>query len=113
MAGPNGGRVNIQSAPTAKAVRDALIGFMAVLSQAEATKEAQRAGIAHAKGSAKKVYLRRKPSYTENQLSEVIRLIGEGKGVSEVAKQFGLSRAAIYGIQKRPDDALASISAWA
>ncbi len=37
--------------PMQQAVRDALIGFMAALSQAqaEATKEAQRAGIEHAK----------------------------------------------------------------
>jgi putative DNA-invertase from lambdoid prophage Rac len=38
--------------PMQKAVRDALIAFMAAMSeaQAEATKEAQRAGIAHARG---------------------------------------------------------------
>ena len=38
--------------PMQKAVRDALIAFMAATAeaQAEATREAQRAGIAHAKG---------------------------------------------------------------
>lgn len=100
--------------PMTQAVRDALIGFMAALSQAqaEATREAQKAGIAHAKAGPDKVYLGRKPSYTENQVSEVIALTGEGKGVSEVAKQLGLSRAAIYRIQKSPSDAFAIVRAW-
>ena len=101
--------------PMAQAVRDALIGFMAALSQAqaEATKEAQKAGIAHAKAGKDKVYLGRKPSFTEGQISEVIALTGEGKGVTEVSKQLGLSRAAIYRIQKCPADAFASVRAWA
>lgn len=98
--------------PMAKAVRDALIGFMAALSQAEANKEAQRAGIAHVKAGAMKVYLGRKPSYTETQISEVVALTGEGKGVSEVAKQVRLSRAAIYRVLKSPEKAFASVRAW-
>lgn len=104
--------------PMTQAVRDALIGFMAALSQAqvEATKEAQKAGIAHVKASPNpdkpKTYLGRKPTYTEGQISQVIALTGEGKGVSEVAKHLGLSRAAIYRIQKSPSDAIASVRAW-
>jgi putative DNA-invertase from lambdoid prophage Rac len=100
--------------PMTMAVRDALIGFMAALSQAqaEANKEAQRAGIAHVKAGAAKVYLGRKPSYTETQISEVVALIGEGKGVSAVAKQLGLSRAAIYRVLKSPTEAFASVKAW-
>ena len=99
--------------PMQQAVRDALIGFMAALSQAqaEANKEAQKAGIAHAKAGAKKVYLGRKPSYTERQVSEVVTLTEEGKGVAEVAKLLGLSRAAIYRIQKNPSDAFANVNA--
>lgn len=87
---------------------------MAALSQAqaEANKEAQRAGIAHVKAGAAKVYLGRKPSYTETQISEVVALIGEGKGVSAVAKQLGLSRAAIYRVLKSPTEAFASVKAW-
>lgn len=100
--------------PMLQAVRDALIGFMAALSQAqaEANKEAQKAGIAHAQAGGKKVYLGRKPSYTLGQISEVITLTGEGKGVSEVAKQLGLSRAAVYRVLKSPDEAFASVRAW-
>lgn len=100
--------------PMMQAVRDALIGFMAALSQAqaEATKEAQKAGIAHAKARVDKVYLGRKPSFTENQITEVISLTGEGMGVTQVAKQLGLSRAAVYRIRKCPADAFASVRAW-
>src|ERR1700722_8921858 len=45
-------------APMQQAVRDALVGFMAALAQAqaEATKEAQRAGIAYAKAGKDDVY---------------------------------------------------------
>jgi hypothetical protein len=53
-----------------KAVRDALIAFMAATAQAqgEATKAAQRAGIEHAKGSNERAYLGRKPSFTCTQI---------------------------------------------
>ena len=100
--------------PMAQAVRDALIGFMAALSQAqaEATKEAQKAGIAHARGRDEKVYLGRKPSYTADQISQVVTLSGDGKGVSEISKLLGLSRAAIYRIQKSPADAQKSVQSW-
>lgn len=104
--------------PMAQAVRDALIGFMAALSQAqaEANKEAQRAGIAHVKVSPNpqkpKTYLGRQPSYTETQISEIIALTGEGKGVSTIAKQLGLSRGAIYWVLKSPAAAFASVAAW-
>ncbi len=57
-------------------------------------------------------YLGRKPSYTAGQIAEVLTLTGEGKGVSAVAGQLGLSRAAIYRIQKSPEDAFASVQAW-
>jgi putative DNA-invertase from lambdoid prophage Rac len=104
--------------PMAQAVRDALIGFMAALSQAqaEANKEAQRAGIAHVKVSPNpqkpKTYLGRQPSYTETQISEIVTLKGEGKGVSAVARQLGLSRATVYRVLKSPAEAFASVRAW-
>ena len=100
--------------PMTMAVKSALIGFMAELSQAqaEANKEAQRAGIAYVKAGAAKVYLGRKPSYTEMQISEVVALTGNGKGVSAVAKQLGLSRAAVYRLLKNPADAIASVKVW-
>ena len=100
--------------PMAQAVRDALIGFMAALSQAqaEANREAQRAGIAHVKAGKQNVYLGRKPSYTEDQISKVVEMTGEGKGVSAVAKELGLSRSAIYRVLKSPAEAFANVKAW-
>src|SRR5579864_9615474 len=63
--------------PLQQAVRDALIAFMAASAQAqaEATKEAQRAGIEHAKAKADK-YRGRKPSYTHEQLEAVRDMLG-------------------------------------
>ena len=104
--------------PMTKAVRDALIGFMAALSQAqaEATKDAQKAGIALVKATPKpqkpKTYLGRKPSYSADQILQVTSLTGEGKGITEVAKQLRLSRATVYRVLKSPAEALASAKAW-
>lgn len=57
-----------------KAVRDALVAFMAATAEAraEATKEAQRAGIAHAKATEPHRYRGRKPTFDRAQL-ELIR----------------------------------------
>lgn len=100
--------------PMQQAVRDALIGFMAALSQAqaEATKEAQKAGIAHAKTLDKQVYLGRKPSYTADHISQVTVMVGDGMGVTQIAKALGLSRAAVYRINNDPANAHKSIQAW-
>lgn len=100
--------------PMQQAVRDALIGFMAATAQAqaEATKEAQRAGIAHAKASteAGNRYRGRKPSYTRTQLATVQDMLGQDAGMSAIAKATGLSRQAIYRIR---DDAAGAESALA
>ena len=55
--------------PMRQAVRDALIGFMAASAQAQAkaTREAQRAGITHARAKGDR-YRERKPSYSRAQL---------------------------------------------
>jgi DNA invertase Pin-like site-specific DNA recombinase len=99
--------------PMQKAVRDALIGFMAATAQAqaEATKEAQKAGIAHAKATGN-VFLGRKPSYSRNQLATVQSMISQGAGVSSVAQQTGLTRQTIYRIQADPVAAESALAAW-
>ncbi|AWB23037.1 recombinase family protein [Methylobacterium currus] len=58
--------------PMQQAVRDALIGFMAATAQAqaEASKEAQRAGIDHAR-SREDAYRGRQPSFTREQFEAV------------------------------------------
>ena len=96
------------------AVRDALIAFMAALShaQAEATKEAQRAGIEHAKAR-EDAYRGRKPSFTREQLNEVRDMLTTGSSVSTIAKTIGLSRQAIYRLKDDPAWAERVLATWA
>ena len=99
--------------PMQMAVRDALISFMAATAQAqaEATKEAQKAGIEHAKGDGER-YRGRKPSFDREQLQIVRDMLAQGAGVSAIAKATGLSRQTIYRLQEDPAAAEASLATW-
>lgn len=98
--------------PTQMAVRDSLIAFMAATAQAqaEATKEAQKAGIAHAKANG--IFKGRKPSYTRAQLEATIAMLQTKRSVQAVSTEVGLSRATVYRIQESPSKAFASLDAW-
>jgi len=98
--------------PMEKAVRDALIAFMAATAeaQAEATKQAQRAGIEHARAKGDG-YRGRKPSYTREQL-RVVQEMPEATGVSRIAKATGLSRQTVYRIQSDPAGAEKVLAMW-
>jgi DNA invertase Pin-like site-specific DNA recombinase len=100
--------------PMQQAVRDALIGFMAALSQAqaEATKEAQRAGIEHARATAATKYLGRAPSYSRQQLADVEAMLDRGDGISVIARAAGLKRQTIERIRADPAKAHAIIETW-
>ena len=101
--------------PMQQAVRDALIAFMAAMSQAqaEATKAAQRAGIEHAKQTDDRAYLGRKPSYTRDQLNKVRNMLAEGAvGIAQVAKETGLTRQTVYRIKGDPAGSEAVLVAW-
>jgi putative DNA-invertase from lambdoid prophage Rac len=101
--------------PMQRAVRDALIGFMAATAQAqaEATKAAQRAGIEHAKAKDSTTYLGRKPSYTRQQFATVRHMLGlDAVGIARIAKETGLTRQTIYRIKHDPAAAEASLTAW-
>jgi putative DNA-invertase from lambdoid prophage Rac len=96
-------------------VRDALIAFMAATAraQAEATKEAQRAGIAHAKANGDaRAYRGRKPSYSRKQFENVRALLGQAKGVGDVARIRGLTRQTVYRIKDDPTSAEAALVTW-
>lgn len=81
--------------PMQKAVRDALIGFMAAMAQAEGTKDALRAGIAHAKANDSTAYRGRKPTFNREQLNTVLALAGQGAmNTSQIAKAVSLQRMA-------------------
>lgn len=98
--------------PMHQAVRDALIAFMAATAQAqaEATKEAQRSGIDHAKQAG--TYLGRKPSFTRGQLQAVTDMLAQGSGVSTIANQTGLTRQTVYRIKDDPAGAEAILAKW-
>ena len=95
-----------------QAVRDSLIAFMAAMaqSQAEVTKEAQKAGIAHAQthddGSK---YRGRKPTFSPEQYRLVRDLLNQGIAVSAIAKTMGLKRQSVYRIQAEPERQLAAL----
>jgi len=101
--------------PMQQAVRDSLIAFMAAMaqSQAEATKEAQKAGIAHAlEHDDGMKYRGRKPTFTHEQFRLVRELLQQGIAVSAIAKTAGLKRQSIYRIQAQPERQLAALEAW-
>lgn len=99
--------------PMQEAVRDALIGFMAAMAQAqaEATREAQRAGIEYAKADQAK-YRGRKPSFTREQLEATESLLEKDIGASAIAREVGLSRAAVIRIKNDRPAAHAALEKW-
>ncbi|KQP24797.1 recombinase family protein [Methylobacterium sp. Leaf100] len=100
--------------PIQMAVRDALIAFMAATAQAQAevTKAAQAAGIAHAKGR-EDTYLGRKPSYTRAQFDEVVNRLDSGEAIQAVSKATGITRQTVYRIRDNRSEAEAALARWA
>lgn len=102
--------------PMQAAVRDALIGFMAATAQAqaEATKEAQKAGIAAAQtgNEAEAKYRGRKPSFDREQLNIVQDMLAVGAGTSAIAKAAGLSRQTVLRIRDDLAGAEAALPRW-
>ena len=97
------------------AVRDALVAFLAATAQAqaEATKEVQRAGIAHAKSNGEaRAYRGRKPSYSRKQFENAQAMLGKSASVGEVARSTGLTRQTIYRIKDDPAGAEAALATW-
>ncbi len=99
--------------PIQQAVRDALIGFMAATAQAqaEAIKEAQRAGIEEAKGDRTK-FRGRKPAYDRKKLDLVRDMLAAGGGTSEIAREAKLSRQTVLRIKADPAGAEAALARW-
>lgn len=101
--------------PVQMAVRDALIGFLAATAQAqaEATKEAQKAGIAHAKAqSDRTAYKGRKPEYDRKALALVHDMLAQGRAIASIAREAGVSRQAVYRIQANPSAAEKALALW-
>lgn len=100
--------------PMQQAVRDALIGFMAATAQAqaEATKEAQRAGIAHHKAADPTKYRGRRPSFTRGQLEVLRDMVAQGAGPSAIAKATGLTRPTVQRLLGDLAGAEAVLAKW-
>ena len=100
--------------PMQQAVRDALIAFMAATAQAqaEATKEAQRDGIAAARVKAPEKYRGRKPSFTRDQLATMRDMLAQGAGASAIAKATGLTRPTVQRLREDMVGAEAVLSKW-
>jgi putative DNA-invertase from lambdoid prophage Rac len=121
--------------PMKQAIRDSLIAFMAAMAQAQAevTKEAQKAGIAHAlahddgtkypTGMALVNALdarptpwfwaiNGKPTFTYEQFANVRELLNQGLGVSAIAKTTGLKRQSVYRILAEPEKQMAALRTW-
>ena len=100
--------------PMQQAIRDSLIAFMSALSQAqaEANKEAQLAGIAHAKANEPAKYLGRKPSFDREQLARVLVMSELNHGTSAIAHVTRLSRQTVLRIKEDPVEAEAILVRW-
>lgn len=100
--------------PTQKAIRDALIGFMAAMAeaQAEATKEAQRAGIEHHKAVSPEKFKGRKPTFDRASFEQVKSMLNAGQGHSAIAKATGINRNAVIRIAQDPARAEAALAKW-
>jgi putative DNA-invertase from lambdoid prophage Rac len=100
--------------PMQRAVRDALIAFMAATAeaQAEATREAQRAGIAHARATEPQSYRGRKPSFDREQLTVIREMLAEDASPSAVSKAAGVSRQTVYRVKDNPGKAEAILLEW-
>lgn len=103
--------------PIQKAVRDALIAFMAATAQAqaEATKEAQKAGIKAARESddAATRYRGRKPTFDVEQLHRTSEMLSMGWTPSAIASDVGIPRATVYRIKEDPAKMAALLHSWA
>ena len=97
-----------------KAVRDAMLSFMSAMAEAQAVamKEAQAAGIAHARDAAPMKYRGRKPSFTAEQLMQIEQLSQQGVGNNEIARQVGLSKFAVSRILKDVEAAQMKLGRW-
>lgn len=106
--------------PVQKAVRDALIAFMAATAQAqaEATREAQKAGIKAAREADEQSdgvrrYRGRKPTFNVEQLQRTSELLAMGWTPSLISVEVGIPRATVYRISEDPAKMAGLLHAWA
>ncbi|GAB4070720.1 helix-turn-helix domain-containing protein [Ancylobacter sonchi] len=77
------------------------------------TKEAPKAGIAHAKAiESETKYRGRKPSFTREPFTSMREMLGQGTGVSEISKFTGLTRQTVYRIKEEPTEQAKALETW-
>jgi len=98
----------------AKAVRDAMLSFMSAMAEANAVamKEAQAAGIAHAKEKNPNTFKGRKPTFKYGDVRNVMELRLRGIGVNEIARQLGLNKFLVSRIHRDPAGHLDKLNRW-
>lgn len=99
--------------PMQEAVRDALIAFMAATAQAqaEATKEAQRAGIEANRGDTTK-YRGGKPSYDREAFERIVERLATETNVSAIAREEKLTRQTVLRIRDHRGTCEAALARW-
>lgn len=105
-----------------KAVQNAMLGFMAAMAsaQAEATKIAQKAGIAYARENIAKVreekphaYQGRKPSFTRAQFEMLRDMVTTGTFTdTAIAAATGIKRTTVINVRKDLVKAEAALARW-
>ena len=97
-----------------KAIRDAMLSFMSAMAEAQtiAMKEAQSAGIAHAKSQSRDKYRGRKPSYTFEDYCKVLALRKVGFGVNETARRTGLNKFVVSRISLHQYETYGALEKW-
>lgn len=101
---------------TRKAIRNALLGFMAAMASADtkAKQEARVAGIQHAKDGpdASRKYRGKRPSYDRATMEKVQHLLTQATTVAAIAKDTGLSRQTVMRIRGDKESCEATLARW-
>ncbi|MEO9607785.1 MULTISPECIES: recombinase family protein [Alphaproteobacteria] len=107
---------DLEGDDTGKAVRNALLGFMAAMASADtkAKQEARLAGVKHAKEGpdADRKYRGKRPSYDRTTMNTVQHLLTQATTVSAIAKDTGLSRQTVLRIRDEPENCEAALARW-
>lgn len=101
---------------TGKAVRNALLGFMAAMASADtkAKKEAREAGIRHAMEGpdSDRKYRGKRPSYDRKGLEAIQTMLAQDHTVASIARETGVSRQTVMRIRADPANAGQVLDRW-
>lgn len=108
---------DLEGDDTGKAVRNALLGFMAAMASADtkAKQEARKAGIDHVLKSPDKdrKYRGKKPSYDRKAFDMVQTMLAQKTHtVTAIAAQTGLTRQTVIRIRDHPTKAVEALEKW-